>query len=98
MRDSAQRPLDGEKSMNDGAYRHDAEARLIDVSFVVETGQRLDAGPSGRILGPAVAADARRADACGRGEGKNRKPGKTSAERDRGPGRDREDPTRNRKD
>ena len=60
QRHSPQRPFRREQGMNNGPDRHHGEAWLILALLVVETGQRLGAGPSGRLVQGASSQQVRR--------------------------------------
>ena len=99
-RHSAQRALGGEQRMNDGADRHHAEARLIFMPLRRRNAPAPRRGPfrpdcwaRRRPAGVRAAT----ADARGGGEPEDCDPGEDGAERDRRPGRDRKDATRDRK-
>jgi hypothetical protein len=85
--------------MNDGPNRNHAKAWAVLVLLVVEAGKRLGAGLSGSIVERILAHGPRRA-ACARGGGEpeDGDPGKTGAERDGRPLRDRKKTARDRQD
>ncbi len=92
----AQRCFRREQGMNDSADRHHAKAGFVLVVFIVEARQRPGAGLSGCSVGGVLRGTRRAPNAGGAGEAEDSDCRKATAQRDRGPGRGRQEAMRER--